>query len=292
MRDINILMLCFFLFLRGFLFRLGKAFSQCTTRNETQNKRGETFQRSMSVRDQTHQHRWQRRVKDWLIVPHSAYANAHDVTLAELQSHNTRGDCWLCVHGVVYDVSRFMPYHPGGTKIIEQYAGRDCTPAYMRNHLKLDPEDVVANCRVGLLIAADDGRGEAPPQYVDRRAPLQSSGSFERLPEPSSPAAASAGGPSLAVLAAQSGLYDNVPAQELEAAALAVDSKKDDVTEAAALEALFAAMDPGRTGFVRRAAVAQLLERIGELGSEGDEVLSSCPDPVTLEQFVAIVQTL
>ena len=248
----------------------------------------------MSVRDQTHQHRWQRRVKDWLIVPHSAYPNPRDVTLAELQSHNTRGDCWLCVHGVVYDVSRFMPYHPGGTKIIEQYAGRDCTPAYMRNHLKLDPEDVVPNCRVGLLISST-GEGapshskDAPPPYVDRRSHLTLSSSqdlsavVDRMP--SSDAA------SLAELAAASGLYADVGPEALASAVAAVETKKDDVTEQAAIEALFSQMDVEGTGLVRKEALSLLLDRIGGK-DEGDDLLASCPDFVTREQFVALVQSL
>jgi cytochrome b involved in lipid metabolism len=326
----------------------------------------------MSARDQSHQHRWQRRVKDWLIVPHSAYSNPHDVTLAELQSHNTRGDCWLCVHGVVYDLSRFMPYHPGGTKIIEQYAGRDCTPAYMRNHLKLDPEDVVANCRVGLLVANTPASGGAegglassseeealgapagrphgaggaelpPPPYFDRRVPLiQSFGSLDvaadvlgdpaadASPATAAPAAAGSSGAAsasasaaggnaagLVTLATQSGLYAHVARDKLEAAAAAVDAKKDDVTEASALEALFAVMlseggastasgeasaatantrgeggAPPLGATVSKAAVRQLLASIGELGAEAEELLDSCPDPVTCEQFVALVQML
>jgi hypothetical protein len=43
---------------------------------------------------------------------------------------------------------------------------------------------------------------------------------------------------------------------------------------------------------VRKAAVKELLGRIGELGAEGKELLASCPDPVTKEQFIAIVQLL
>ena len=31
-----------------------------------------------------------------------------------LAGHNTAGDCWLVIHGKVYDVSQFMTDHPGG----------------------------------------------------------------------------------------------------------------------------------------------------------------------------------
>ncbi len=31
-----------------------------------------------------------------------------------IAGHNTAGDCWLVIHGKVYDVSQFMTDHPGG----------------------------------------------------------------------------------------------------------------------------------------------------------------------------------
>ncbi|EIM85014.1 uncharacterized protein STEHIDRAFT_81830 [Stereum hirsutum FP-91666 SS1] len=44
--------------------------------------------------------------------------------------HNTRESCWIIVHGNVYDVTEFLPEHPGGSKIILKYAGKDATQEY------------------------------------------------------------------------------------------------------------------------------------------------------------------
>lgn len=48
-------------------------------------------------------------------------------TVAE---HNSRESCWIIVHGKVYDVTEFLDEHPGGSKIILKYAGKDATQEY------------------------------------------------------------------------------------------------------------------------------------------------------------------
>ncbi|KAI6145561.1 glyoxylate dehydrogenase [Pisolithus tinctorius] len=48
-------------------------------------------------------------------------------TVAE---HASPESCWIIVHGRVYDVTEFLPEHPGGSKIILKYAGKDATEAY------------------------------------------------------------------------------------------------------------------------------------------------------------------
>lgn len=55
------------------------------------------------------------------------------VTWDEVQKHNTVKDCWLVVEDKVYDVSKFVPYHPGGS-ILARYAGQDATDAFYAFH--------------------------------------------------------------------------------------------------------------------------------------------------------------
>ncbi|MCJ1363097.1 Cytochrome b2, mitochondrial precursor [Acarospora aff. strigata] len=52
----------------------------------------------------------------------------------EVKKHNNEESCWVIVHGRVYDVTEFMPEHPGGMKIILKYAGKDATEAYEPIH--------------------------------------------------------------------------------------------------------------------------------------------------------------
>lgn len=53
---------------------------------------------------------------------------------AEVAKHNTEKDCWVIVHGRAYDVTDFLPEHPGGMKIILKYAGKDATEAFEPIH--------------------------------------------------------------------------------------------------------------------------------------------------------------
>lgn len=48
----------------------------------------------------------------------------------EVAKHNSRESCWIIVHGNVYDVTEFLDDHPGGSKIILKYAGKDATEEY------------------------------------------------------------------------------------------------------------------------------------------------------------------
>ncbi|THU80867.1 hypothetical protein K435DRAFT_735920 [Dendrothele bispora CBS 962.96] len=50
----------------------------------------------------------------------------------EVAQHDSKESCWIIVHGEwhVYDVTEFLDEHPGGSKIILKYAGKDATAEY------------------------------------------------------------------------------------------------------------------------------------------------------------------
>ncbi|KAJ9649463.1 hypothetical protein H2201_004999 [Coniosporium apollinis] len=48
----------------------------------------------------------------------------------EVTKHNSRESCWVIIHGRAYDVTEFLPEHPGGAKIILKYAGKDASDEY------------------------------------------------------------------------------------------------------------------------------------------------------------------
>jgi hypothetical protein len=45
------------------------------------------------------------------------------VSPAELAQHNTAQDCWVSYKGFVYDITAWLPVHPGTSEAIEPYCG-------------------------------------------------------------------------------------------------------------------------------------------------------------------------
>ena len=56
----------------------------------------------------------------------------------EIRKHNNKLDCWIVVNGQVYDVTRFMSTHPGGSKILHFYAGQDASEVFTAFHKEYD----------------------------------------------------------------------------------------------------------------------------------------------------------
>lgn len=47
-----------------------------------------------------------------------------------VSKHNTKGDCWFIVHNKVYDVTEYIPFHPGGAREIVTSCGKEATMAF------------------------------------------------------------------------------------------------------------------------------------------------------------------
>ncbi|KAF4901495.1 Cytochrome b2 [Colletotrichum fructicola] len=55
-------------------------------------------------------------------------------SLAEVQKHQTVDDCWIALHGKVYDITAFLAVHPGGKAILLKNAGKDASDAFDSFH--------------------------------------------------------------------------------------------------------------------------------------------------------------
>ncbi|XP_007249641.2 cytochrome b5 reductase 4 isoform X1 [Astyanax mexicanus] len=75
-----------------------------------------------------------------------------DVTEEELKKHNTRNDCWTCIRGMVYNVSAYMDFHPGGEEELMRAAGIDGTDLFDQVHRWVNYESMLKECLVGRMV--------------------------------------------------------------------------------------------------------------------------------------------
>lgn len=80
---------------------------------------------------------------------------------ATVSKHNTSSDCWLIVSSKVYNVTQYIPYHPGGTQQIVNYCGKEATSAFdtqggKGNHSN-NARSLLANYYLGDLNSTSSG---------------------------------------------------------------------------------------------------------------------------------------
>merc|ERR1712086_225923 len=52
------------------------------------------------------------------------------LTVDDVKAHKTAKDCWVIIEGKVFDVTKFLPDHPGGKKAIVMYGGKDASEEF------------------------------------------------------------------------------------------------------------------------------------------------------------------
>lgn len=56
------------------------------------------------------------------------------MTMADVEDHDSEDDCWIAIHGSVYDLTEFAEEHPAGPESILELAGKDGTEAFEAVH--------------------------------------------------------------------------------------------------------------------------------------------------------------
>jgi cytochrome b involved in lipid metabolism len=52
------------------------------------------------------------------------------LTTSEVAQHTSSNDCWMIISGSVYNVTSYLPQHPGGSQEMTPYCGQDATTAF------------------------------------------------------------------------------------------------------------------------------------------------------------------
>jgi cytochrome b involved in lipid metabolism len=67
------------------------------------------------------------------------------LTAAEIAKHNIVSNCWIVVNSKVYNISNYASSHPGGTRNILDYCGKEATVAFDTKGNKGQPHSTSAN---------------------------------------------------------------------------------------------------------------------------------------------------
>lgn len=71
-------------------------------------------------------------------------------TKEEVAKHNKEDDVWVIIDDLVYDVTDYVPEHPGGDAILNN-AGKDCTAGFKGPQHPVSVWDVIALYHIGHL---------------------------------------------------------------------------------------------------------------------------------------------
>ncbi|KOX68616.1 Cytochrome b5 reductase 4 [Melipona quadrifasciata] len=73
------------------------------------------------------------------------------VTLSELASHNKKNDAWIAIRGIVFNVTQYMDFHPGGIDELMRGVGKDATKLFESVHAWVNYQSILQKCVVGRL---------------------------------------------------------------------------------------------------------------------------------------------
>ncbi|KAI0696919.1 cytochrome b5-like heme/steroid binding domain-containing protein [Cytidiella melzeri] len=70
-----------------------------------------------------------------------------------LKLHNKRDDAWSAFSGKVYNLTAYLPYHPGGERELMRVAGRDGTKLFASTHSWVNLDYMLDGCLIGFMVA-------------------------------------------------------------------------------------------------------------------------------------------
>ncbi len=77
---------------------------------------------------------------------------AGQYTVADVTAHKDASSCWTIIGGSVYDLTAWIPQHPGGAGAIVGLCGHDGTAAFQGQHDSAKKQaDILATFKIGAL---------------------------------------------------------------------------------------------------------------------------------------------
>ncbi|KAI3860877.1 hypothetical protein MKX03_002493 [Papaver bracteatum] len=88
--------------------------------------------------------------------------------LSEVTLHSSKSDCWLTIHGKVYDVTNFLEEHPGGEDVLLESAAKgDATNDFEDVGHSSTATSMLSSYLIGTLDTSSSKNGEVVPQSTN-----------------------------------------------------------------------------------------------------------------------------
>lgn len=78
------------------------------------------------------------------------------ITLAEIAKHRTAESAWMVIRGLVFDVTPYLRFHPGGVEKLLIGAGRDATSLFDKYHHWVNAQSMLDSCIIGCLVEEEE----------------------------------------------------------------------------------------------------------------------------------------
>ena len=94
------------------------------------------------------------------------------IRMKEVMQHNKVHDGWIVLKRKVYNLSPYLPYHPGGEKILKAVLGKDATELFDKYHRWVNETPLIGKLLVGYLDTSassddeDDEDDHDGPSYL------------------------------------------------------------------------------------------------------------------------------
>lgn len=82
----------------------------------------------------------------------NAASTSGGITFADVAKHNSRTSCWSTINGNIYDLTSWIPQHPGGEEAILRLCGTDGSVKFNKKHGgSTQQELVLSGFKIGVL---------------------------------------------------------------------------------------------------------------------------------------------
>ncbi|KAF7594802.1 Cytochrome b5 reductase 4 [Aspergillus hancockii] len=88
-------------------------------------------------------------------------------SMLKIQNGRKGSDAWTSYQGKVYNITPYVPFHPGGKGELLRGAGKDSVKLFMEIHPWVNWDAILGECLVGILVSENEGATENALDAMD-----------------------------------------------------------------------------------------------------------------------------